>query len=204
VLINGAFRLGLTGGMGSGKSTVAALLAETGAIVIDADAISRACTAAGGAAIALIQAHFGVVMITNAGALDREQMRKLVFSDATARSRLEGIIHPIVTREIAQQTSNLERNGARCIVFDIPLLTESGHWRAKLHRILVIDCTTETQLDRISQRNGIRPAEAQNILASQASRQQRANVADMVLFNDNIGIGELTHQLNQIAPQFGL
>lgn len=199
-----AFRLGLTGGIGSGKSTVATLLAKMGASIIDADAISRESTEAGGAAIAPIRTHFGPAMLTPTGALNREQMRNLVFSDPTAKARLEAIIHPIVGHEIALRTTQAEYSDTPCIVFDIPLLAESAHWRTMLHRILVIDCTQDTQIARVTARNGLNPDAIRNILAAQASRAQRLAVADIVLFNDGITIDELEQQVHQIAPQFGL
>ena len=199
-----AFRLGLTGGIGSGKSTVSTLLAKMGATVIDADAISRAATGVGGSAIDLIRASFGPRILTANGAVDREQMRELVFSDHSAKLRLESIVHPLVGNEIARQAMDAERAMSPCIVFDIPLLVESGHWRTDLHRILVIDCQPETQIARVCARNGLTATEVQKILASQASRWQRLAIADAVIFNDGITIDDIEHQLQQIAPQFGL
>lgn len=199
-----AIRLGLTGGIGSGKSTVASLLAKMGATVIDADAISRESTGTGGAAMASIRQHFGPAMQNSTGAVDREQMRQRIFSDPTAKARLEAIIHPIVGQEIALRATLAESGGAPCIVFDIPLLVESAHWRTMLHRILVIDCTQETQISRVTVRNGMGSDEIRKILAAQASRKQRLAAADLVLFNDGITIDNLEQQVRQIAPQFGL
>ncbi len=133
-----ARHLGLTGGIGSGKSTVAGLLAELGAAVIDADAISRSATAVGGAAIDAIAETFGTSMLTADGALDREQMRKLAFSDPGAKTRLERIVHPLVGQAIAREAAQAESGGVRCIVFDIPLLVESAPWRPRLDRVLVL------------------------------------------------------------------
>lgn len=197
-------RLGLTGGIGSGKSTVASLLARHGAVVIDADAISRATTAPGGAAIALLEAAFGPSMLTSEGALDRDQMRALVFTDPSAKARLESIVHPLVGQAIALQAQHAQTAGAACLVFDIPLLVESGHWRKMLDRVLVIDCTEATQIIRVTARNGLDEAEVRKILAAQASRAQRLAAADMVLFNDGITMDELARQVQKIEPQFGL
>ena len=197
-------RLGLTGGIGSGKSTVSRLLEQLGAAVIDADALSKATTAPGGSAIAALKATFGGALITDGGALDRVQMRKLIYSNPAAKARLEAIIHPLVGQAIAQQTQEAEASGAQCIVFDIPLLVESPHWRMRLDRILVIDCTEETQVARVMARNGLAEHEIRNILIAQATRKQRRAAADLVLFNDDISVDNLRQQVREIGTQFGL
>lgn len=199
-----ALRLGLTGGIGSGKSTVARLLVERGAVLIDADAISRAATAPGGKAIVPIAEAFGPEAIDASGALDRDAMRKRVFTDPSAKARLEGIIHPLVGIEIATQAQHADTTGAACIVFDIPLLVESGHWRKSLHRILVVDCLESTQVARVASRNGLLPADVEKIILTQATRSQRLAAADVVLFNDGISIDTLARLTAEIAPQFGL
>lgn len=197
-------RLGLTGGIGSGKSTVAAVLASMGAALVDADAISRAATAPGGAAMAAVQSIFGPGLVTNDGALDREQMRSLVYSDPTAKARLEAIVHPIVGAEIAKHAQQAAQTGSACTVFDIPLLVESGRWRATLDRVLVVDCTEATQMARVMARNGMEAQDVQRIIAAQVSRTQRLAAADTVLFNDGISLDNLRQQVQQIAPEFGL
>lgn len=197
-------RWGLTGGIGSGKSTVAGMLARRGAVVIDADAISRATTAPGGAAMALLKAAFGPTMLTPEGALDRDQMRTLIYADPSAKARLEGIVHPLVGQAIALQAQQAQAAGAACLVFDIPLLVESRHWRKTLDRILVIDCTEATQITRVTARNGLHEAEVRKILAAQASRTQRLAAADMVVFNDGITMDQLAQQVQEMGPQFGL
>lgn len=197
-------RLGLTGGIGSGKSTVAQLLCDLGAGVIDADAISRASTAARGAALPLIAAQFGAHYIGEDGALHRERMRQQVFADPQAKARLEAIIHPLVGQQIAAQSGAWAEAGKACIVFDIPLLVESGHWRRRLDRVLVVDCTAATQIERVSARSGLPEAEVQKIMAVQASRAQRLAAADLVLFNDGMFLAELAKQVREIGLQFGL
>ena len=197
-------RLGLTGGIGSGKSTVAQLLADLGAGVVDADAISRATTAAGGAAIPLIQQQFGDAFIGGEGALDRERMRQHVFADPQAKSQLEAIIHPLVGQQIAAQAKALADTGKTCLVFDIPLLVESGHWRKSLQRVLVVDCEPATQIKRVMARSGLAAAEVQKIIAAQASRARRLSAADLVLLNDGISLQELAAQVKRIGRQFGL
>ncbi|MFZ4286971.1 dephospho-CoA kinase [Variovorax sp. HJSM1_2] len=200
-----AFRLGLTGGIGSGKSTVARMLVERhGAALVDADAISRATTASGGAAINAIQTQFGPAFINADGALDREQMRELVFTDPTAKKRLERIVHPLVTQAILAQAEAAVANGYRCVLLDIPLLVESGHWRARLDRVLVVDCLEETQVARVVARNAMPAETVRQIIASQASRAQRAASADMVLFNDGCTLDSLGNEVAQIAAHFGL
>jgi len=197
-------RLGLTGGIGSGKSTVAQMLAAQGAAVIDADAISRQTTATGGHAIEAIQQAFGPEFITTEGGLDRERMRERVFSDPTARRRLEHIVHPLVGLETQRQAQAAIDAGSRCIVFDVPLLVESDHWRARLDQILVVDCRPETQIERVLQRNGLSRSTVQAILASQASRGSRLRAADIVLYNDELTLEQLDRQVRQLAQRFGL
>jgi dephospho-CoA kinase len=197
-------RLGLTGGIGSGKSTVAQLLADLGAGVVDADAISRATTAAGGAAIPLIQKLFGTSFVGSDGALDRERMRQQVFSDPKAKALLEGIIHPLVGQQIAAQTQALVDAGKTCLVLDIPLLVESGHWHKRVDRVLVVDCCPATQISRVVARSGLAAADVETIIAAQAGRQRRLAAADTVLFNDGISLPELAAQVGQIGQQFGL
>jgi dephospho-CoA kinase len=174
-----ARRIGLTGGIGSGKSTVAKILAECGAVIVDADAISRQLTATGGDAISAIGQIFGAAFITPAGALDRDAMRQQVFSDPAAKRRLEAIVHPLVTAETARQASAAESNGARCLVFDVPLLVESGRWRQQLHQVLVVDCTEELQISRVMARNGWAREAVQKVMDAQAKRAQRLEAPDI-------------------------
>jgi dephospho-CoA kinase len=194
-------RLGLTGGIGSGKSTVARTLVERGALLIDADAIARTVTAAGGAAIAAIQAQFGAAFITAQGALDRERMRQLAFADPPARERLQAIVHPLVSAEAARQSASAQ---SPCIVFDIPLLVESTKWRARLDRILVIDCPVETQIRRVLARSGWTRDAVEGVIAAQATRAQRLAAADLVLYNEGLSLAELAAQAGLIGAGFGL
>ena len=199
-----ALHLGLTGGIGSGKSTVARLLAQRGATIIDADAISKAVTAPHGSAITALEFAFGHTMLTADGALDRDKMRQRIYADPSAKALLESIVHPLVGSEITLQAAEAARSGCPCIVFDIPLLVESSHWRGKLDRVLVIDCTRETQIARVTARNGLSVADTEKILAAQASRLQRLQAADSVLFNDGITVTTLAQKVYEISPQFGL
>jgi dephospho-CoA kinase len=199
-----ALRLGLTGGIGSGKSTVAGMLADLGAAVIDADAVARSVTAPGGAAIAPIAAAFGGSFITADGAMDRDRMREHAYVDATARQRLEAIIHPLVGESMAQQAGAALRAGHRCLVFDIPLLVESGRWRRQLDRVLVLDCDCETQMRRVMARSGLAREAVLAIIAAQAGRAQRLAAADAVICNQDLSLEALRAEVAQIARHFGL
>lgn len=202
--MRGVLRLGLTGGIGSGKSTVAAMLARRGAVIIDADAISRQTTAAGGPALPAIAQAFGAEFVTAEGALDRSRMRDLAFSDPTARRRLEQIVHPLIGLETLRQTQAAIDAGQRCIVLDIPLLVESTHWRPRLDQILVVDCRPDLQIERVMQRSNLDRTAIVNILASQSSRANRLCSADVVICNDELSMDQLDDQVQQVANHFGL
>lgn len=199
-----AVRIGLTGGIGSGKSTVLAMLQELGATAIDADAISRATTAPGGAAIPLIAQKFGADFIAPDGALDRAKMRERAYAHPEARRELEQIIHPLVGQESARQVEAALAAGARCIVFDIPLLVESGRWRRQVDRVLVVDCEPETQVARVTARSGLSPDEVRAIIAAQAPRALRLAAADLVICNEGLTLEALRYEVEQAARSFGL
>lgn len=194
-------RLGLTGGIGSGKSTVARLLQERGATVIDADAISRACTLEGGAAIPAIAQTFGQEFIAPDGALDRPRMRDHVFAHPEARRALETIVHPLVRAEIRRQAA---ASRSPCLVFDVPLLVESPEWRHQLDRVLVVDCSEETQIRRVTERNGWNRSTIEAVLRSQSPRTRRLVAADTVIFNDGYQIEPLQRLVGLLADEFGL
>lgn len=194
-------RLGLTGGIGSGKSTVAALLREHGATLIDADAISRSTTQVGGSAMKRIAEHFGPEFVTAEGALDRSRMRDHVFQHPTDRATLEAIIHPLVGAEIRRQVG---ASSSRCIVFDVPLLVESAHWRHQLDRVLVVDCTVDTQVRRVTARNAWDRTTIDAVIGAQASRARRLAAADYVIFNDGDKLEHLRELVSQLAVRLGL
>ncbi len=175
------FRLGLTGGIGSGKTRVADLLAEHGAAVIDTDAIAHRLTAPGGAAIESLRRAFGADMIDAGGALDRARMRELVFKDGAAKARLEAVLHPMIGQGV--EDAAREAVGSY-LVFVVPLLVESGRWRDRVHRICVVDCDEATQVARVQHRSGLSPEMVASIMAAQASRAERLAVADDVVVND--------------------
>ena len=180
------------------------MLAELGAAIIDADAVARGVTLPGGPAIDPIATEFGRDFITTQGALDRDRMRELAFADAGAKRRLEAIVHPLVGQEIQRQADSALRQGVRCIVFDIPLLVESGRWRQTLDRVLVLDCSSETQLERVMARSKLSRAAALQIMAAQAPRLLRLAAADMVIANDGLSLEQLRVQVGRAAARFGL
>jgi dephospho-CoA kinase len=188
-------RLGLTGGIGSGKSTVATMWVELGATLVDTDRISRALTASGGAAMSAIAEAFGDAVVASDGSLDRDRMRALAFGDAQAKSRLEAILHPMIGAQAWREAA------AACdgvVVFDVPLLAESLTWREKVSRILVVDCTESTQIDRVSRRPGWTSEAAARVVAQQAPRARRRAVADAVVHNDGIDLAVLRRHIRTL------
>ena len=197
-------RIGLTGGIGSGKSTVAGILVDCGVALVDADAIARQVTAPGGAALKQLARQFGDQIITAEGAMDRDQMRQFAFGDPAIKQQLEAIIHPFVNRESIRQSNAAVAEGRTCIVFDIPLLVESGHWRRQLDRVLVVDCSEATQLARVMARSGLTREMVKKIIAGQASRTQRLAAADICICNEDLSLPALQQQVRQLAKCFGL
>ncbi len=198
-------RIGLTGGIGSGKSTVAGFLARRGAAIIDADAISRSLTAPGGRAMAAIARTFGESMLGPDGAMNRQAMRERIFQDPHAKHQLEQIIHPLVSQITAEQAQAAVQSGHRVLVFDVPLLVESGErWRKQVDRVMVVDCDTETQTQRVMARSGLSAEEVNRIVAQQASRAQRLACADLVVVNQGLSFDDLDSLIGQVAADFGL
>jgi dephospho-CoA kinase len=192
-------RIGLTGGIGSGKSTASRRLAKLGAAIVDTDAIARSLTLAGGAAMPAIAQTFGASMVGADGAMDRDAMRQLVFNQPDAKRQLEAIIHPLIGDIARRQAQDAIDAGTRAIVFDVPLLAESSHWRQRVDRILVIDCLESTQVERVSQRPGWSVEAARKVVAQQATRAQRRAIADAVIYNDGITIDELEAEIDAVA-----
>ena len=190
-----ALRIGLTGGIGSGKSTVAALLAACGATIVDTDAIARQISLPGGAAMDGIRQTFGAEFIDAAGGLDRERMRTLAFSDDSACRRLEAILHPLIGLETERQAA---ASAAPVIVFDVPLLVESGRWRARVHKVLVVDCPEATQVTRVVARSGWTADAVRAVIDRQASRARRRACADAVIFNEGISPACLDEELRSL------
>jgi dephospho-CoA kinase len=176
--------VGLTGGIGSGKSTVANLFADLGVPLVDTDLIAHQLTAPHGAAMPAIATEFGTGVVNADGALDRVAMRQLAFADPDVRRRLEAILHPLIRAESQRQCQTAASDGAPYVLLVVPLLVESGTYRERCQRILVVDCPEETQLARVMARNGLAAEQVQAILAAQASRSERLAVADDVILND--------------------
>lgn len=194
--------VGLTGGIGSGKTTVAHMLAGCGATtIIDADAISRSLTEAGGAALIPIKQVFGEEVIGADGALNRGAMREIVFAQPASRTKLEAIIHPLVQMRMSAAIQNAPTD---VVVLDIPLLVESPRWRKQIDLIVVVDCNVETQVNRVMQRNGWAASTIEAIIQSQATRCDRLKAADVVIFNEKSNLSILKNQVNSLGNQLGL
>jgi dephospho-CoA kinase len=192
------YTVGLTGGIGSGKSAVAALFATLGAQIVDTDEIAHELTRPGGEAIAPIRAAFGADAIAGDGSLDRVAMRRLVFGDVRARKRLESILHPLIR---AESSRRVERAASPYALLVIPLLVETGVDRSRTARVLVVDCPEARQIERVTRRSGLSEAEVRAVLASQATRAQRLAVADDVI--DNGGAPEkLPDQVSRLHEKY--
>ncbi len=186
--------IGLTGGIGCGKTTVANMFAALGASVVDTDLIAHSMTAPGGPAMPAIRAAFGDHYITPEGALDRAAMRALVFSDPAAKQRLEAILHPLI--RATAEADAAAATGAY-VIYVVPLLIESGTWRDRVARVLAIDCPESMQIARVMARNGLQEEQVRAIMAAQVSRQDRLAAADDVITNDD-GIAALTPQVEAL------
>ncbi len=187
------FAVGLTGGIGSGKSTVADLFAAHGVPLVDTDLIAHRITAPHGIAMPQIAAEFGDSFVAADGSLDRARMRTLVFSDDGARKRLEGITHPLIRAETEREQR--EAQGPYVIVV-VPLLVESGSWKTRVNRVLTVDCSVETQISRVMSRNGFSREQVLAIIARQATREARLAAADDVIDNDNAPLEALKAQVD--------
>ncbi len=175
------FSVGLTGGIGSGKTTVADMFAARGAAMVDTDRIAHQLTASRGLAIPEIRAQFGDAFVTADGAMDRARMRAHVFSEPDAKTRLEAILHPLIRIETERAAAQVQ--GAY-LLFVVPLLVESGSWRQRVSRVLVVDCAEETQVRRVMSRSGLAESQVRAIMATQAARSERLTAADDVIDND--------------------
>ncbi|WNC90197.1 dephospho-CoA kinase [Paraburkholderia sp. FT54] len=187
------FAVGLTGGIGSGKSTVADLFAAHGVPLVDTDLIAHRITAPNGIAMPKIAAEFGEAFVAPDGSLDRARMRTLVFSDDGARKRLEGITHPLIRSETEREER--EARGPYVIVV-VPLLVESGRWKTRVNRVLTVDCSVETQISRVMSRNNFSREQVLAIIARQATREARLAAADDVIDNDNAPLDALKAQVD--------
>jgi dephospho-CoA kinase len=189
-------RIGLTGGIGSGKSTVARRLGALGAHVVDTDALAHALTAPGGAAMPAIAAAFGADMVGADDAMDRVRMRALVFARPAERKRLEAILHPMIAA--ATQAEAARAAPGQALVFDVPLLAESTTWRARVDRVLVVDCSAATQVARVTARSGWTAEAVERTIAQQATRAQRRAIADAVIVNETLTPAELEAEVDAL------
>ena len=175
--------IGLTGGIGSGKTAVSNLFAQLGAGIVDTDLIAHQITAPGGKAIPLIRDHFGSEFIDNGGALDRAKMRSLVFQNPEAKKALEAITHPLIRQETLRQAGQLTDAGLPYLLLVVPLLIESGAWIDQIDYLVVVDCPEESQIQRVMHRSNLSRTEVEAILKAQASRQERLALANAVIDN---------------------
>ena len=190
--------IGLTGGIGSGKSAAADEFANLGATVVDTDAIAHALTGAGGAGIDGVRALFGEDCIDAAGAMDRVKMRARVFSDPSARKRLEALLHPMIRKESAARLGAARSPYA---VLVVPLLVESADYRERVDRVLVVDCPVDVQVARVRARSGLSDDEARRIIMTQASREARLAAADDVIRNSDT-LDALRDQVRRLHAQY--
>ncbi|KVN08911.1 dephospho-CoA kinase [Burkholderia stagnalis] len=193
------FAVGLTGGIGSGKTTVADLFAARGATIVDTDLIAHRITAPGGLAMPAIEQAFGPRFVAADGSLDRAKMRTLIFSDDAARRRLEAITHPLIRAETDREAR--EAQGAY-LMYVVPLLVESGSWKARADRVLVVDCDVETQIARVMRRNGFTREQVEVIVARQATRDARLAAADDVIVNDATTPDALAAQVDALHQRY--
>ncbi|MGU7770848.1 dephospho-CoA kinase [Burkholderia sp. MR1-5-21] len=193
------FAVGLTGGIGSGKTTVADLFAARGASIVDTDLIAHRITAPGGLAMPAIEQAFGAEFVAADGSLDRAKMRTLIFSDDAARRRLEAITHPLIREETDRE--GRDARGAY-VMYVVPLLVESGNWKARVDRVLVVDCDVETQIARVMRRNGFTHEQVEAIVARQATRDARLAAADDVIVNDATTPDTLAAQVDALHQRY--
>lgn len=190
--------VGLTGGIGSGKSAAAKEFARLGATVIDTDAIAHELTGPGGAAVAEVKRLFGAEFVGPSGAMDRKRMRERAFADAGEKRRLESLLHPLIRAEVERRTAAAS---GPYVVHVVPLLLESADYRARVGRVLVVDCPEALQVARTRQRSGLAEAEVRRIIDSQIQRQTRLAAADDVI--DNSGsIAALQHRVHQLHQNY--
>jgi dephospho-CoA kinase len=195
------FVVGLTGGIGSGKSAAADAFAALGAAVVDTDAIAHELTAPAGAAMPSVATAFGPGVVAGDGRLDRAAMRRLAFADPVARQRLEAILHPMIRDTSALRCRQALIGGAPYVVLVVPLLVESGDYRRRVNRVAVVDCADEIRIARVVARSGLSRGEIEGIMGAQAARQDRLAAADDIINNDG-GLAELSQQVGTLHLRY--
>jgi dephospho-CoA kinase len=198
------FTVGLTGGIGSGKTLVSTALQSLGAAIVDTDVIAHALTAPGGAAMGPIAAQFGADFVTPDGALDRDRMRAFAFRTPAAKKRLEAILHPLIRTAAEEQGREAARLGPY-VVFVVPLLVESGNWEHRVDRVLVVDCSVTTQIARVQRRSNLDTDAVRRIIAQQVTRHARLDAADDVIVNegDPQAVVERVGRLHDLYTRLG-
>ena len=196
--------IGLTGGIGSGKSTVAAELAACGAAVVDTDALARELTGPGGAAMPALRAALGDGIAAPDGALDRAAMRRRAFAEPAVKATLEAVLHPRIGALALQRAAAARAAGAAVVVFDVPLLAESAHWRARVQRVLVVDCPEDVQVRRVAARPGWTEAAARAVIGQQAARAARRAIADAVIDNGGSDLAALRTEVRALWALWAL
>jgi dephospho-CoA kinase len=194
--------IGLTGGIGSGKSAVAEEFARLGATVVDTDAIAHELTGPGGAAVAEVMRQFGSAFVDASGAMNRKRMRDLVFSDAEEKQRLEALLHPMIRAESARRVAAAfaNRSGPYAVLV-VPLLIESPGYRERVGRVLVVDCPEDLQIARVQQRSGLPEGEIRRIIAAQIQREKRLAAADDVI-NNSETIAAMQQQVSRLHKTY--
>jgi dephospho-CoA kinase len=190
-------KIGLTGGIGSGKSSVAKYFAELGITIIDADKIARELVATGTSTLTKIVKHFGNKVLTNRGTLDRKYLRKLIFSNPKQKQWLEKLLHPLIYQEMEKRVQQV--NSPYCVLV-IPLLLETRQEKL-VDRILVVDAPQQLQINRTMKKNKISETEVKAIIVTQANREQRLTSADDIIYNDN-SLTELKQQVQQLHQRY--
>jgi dephospho-CoA kinase len=190
--------IGLTGGIGSGKSTVAEIFRRLGATIIDTDALSHALTRPGQPGLQAIVEAFGRELLDPQGRLDRARLRRLVFSDENARHRLEALLHPLIRQEVDRA---LGAATGPYVILVVPLLAETDGWRERVDRVLVVDCPEEEQIRRTMARSQLAREEVQAIMAAQASRARRLALADDVIVN-NGSVADLEEAVRALDARY--
>jgi dephospho-CoA kinase len=191
-------RIGLTGGIGSGKSTVAQMLLKQGVKLIDADQVSRQLTGPDGLAMPALVQSFGATVAKSDGALDRDAMRALMLRQADAKKQLEAILHPMIRHSIELQMDDAQRAGCTVIAADIPLLVESGaRWRSRFDAIWVVDCAESAQIARVQARSAWSVSQIEAVMANQANRKARLACADVVICNEGLSLAQLEVLVSQ-------
>ena len=200
-MIESAYIVGLTGGIGSGKSTVAALFADLGVALIDTDALAHALTAVNGIAIDAIRTEMGAAFIANDGALDRVAARTGVFADANLKRKLEAILHPLIHREVENALRTVEIQKAPYVMLIVPLLFETHTYRERIHTTLLVDCPVATQLERVRRRSGLSADEVERIVCTQLPRALRLQLAHDLVSNERMAEA-LSEQVQLLHQQY--